>query len=186
MKSLNKQQLLEDIMELNIKNAAIVDTNDILFSSQVRKYCEMNQCGKYGVNWACPPGVGPLSTLKEEALEYQQGLVLQTLHIISSSFDWKGMMAAKEAHEKVLRLALGLVKERYEITETLLLGAGSCEICASCSYEENQPCRYPDKALASLEAYGIDVVSLTKHCNMPYHHGANTVSYVGLILFKSP
>ena len=48
----------------------------------------------------------------------------------------------------------------------------------------SESCRFPEKALASMEAYGIDVVKLAKDHDFPYHHGSGTVSYVGLLLYS--
>lgn len=178
------EQLIKDVKEMNVLNAAVVNVTDINFSDEVRKYCEKNSCGKCGTNWACPPGVGPVAELKRKAHEYEKGIILQTVHQIANSFDLKGMMAGGKVHEQVLRAVLPLLKEKYDFSKTLVLGAGPCTICEICSYEEGQPCRFPDKALSSLEAYGIDVVSSVKRCNIPYNNGPGTVSYIGLILFN--
>jgi hypothetical protein len=47
------------------------------------------------------------------------------------------------------------------------------------------PCRFPDKAVASVESHGIDVTALVTSCGIPYNRGPNTVSYVGLFLFSA-
>ena len=175
-------QLLQEICSWNIKNAVVLKTESISFSDTVRKYCERNACGYYGKNWSCPPGVGPLDALRERATQFKQGLLIQTLHYIKNSFDLEGMIAAKKGHDQIIRRVYQLALE-MGIGESLLLGAGFCDICDVCAYGEGEPCRFPDEALASLEAYGIDVVKLAKDCGIPYHHGTGTVSNVGLILF---
>ncbi len=80
-------KLLEEIKELKITNAVVVDVSDITFSEEVRKYCEMNSCGKYDKNWSCPPGVGSVDELSKKARQYQKGLIIQTVHPLKSSFD---------------------------------------------------------------------------------------------------
>lgn len=40
-----------------------------------------------------------------------------------------------------------------------------------------------DKAVASVESYGIDVNALVTSCGIAYNNGPNTVSLVGLFLF---
>jgi predicted metal-binding protein len=177
-------QLLDDIKLFNIANAVLINVTDTYFSDEVRKYCEMNSCGMFGENWACPPGVGPVSELQDIALRFNKGLMIQTVHQLESSFDLKGMMAGKKEHEAVLRKILQFAEEKYNLDDTLLLGAGHCDLCDECTYKSGQPCRFPDKALASLEAYGIDVMKLAKDYGIPYYNGVNTVSYVGLILFN--
>jgi predicted metal-binding protein len=179
----NMDHVLEEIKTYAVKNAVVFDVERISFSEEVRKYCEMNSCGQYGKNWACPPGVGPLSELSRKARCYQKGLIIQTLHYIKSSFDLKGMMAAKEKHDDVLRQVYQRAQEGG-MGESLLLGAGHCHICSACTYADGQPCRCPEEAIASLEAYGIDVVKLAKDAGIPYHHGKGSVSYVGMILYN--
>ena len=66
----------------------------------------------------------------------------------------------------------------------LPLNAGCCRICGRCAYLDGEPCRKPDEAVASVEAYGIDVMQMEKDVGIPYYNGKNTISYVGLILFN--
>jgi predicted metal-binding protein len=65
----------------------------------------------------------------------------------------------------------------------MLLGAGSCQLCPSCSYVDGEPCRRPDDMIVSLEACGINVMSLMKVNNLPYYGGKNTVTYIGGLAF---
>ena len=64
-------------------------------------------------------------------------------------------------------------------------GPKNCKICKECTYPDGEECRFPDKAVASVEAYCIDVNALVTSCDIPYINGPNTVSFVGLFLFKS-
>jgi predicted metal-binding protein len=65
----------------------------------------------------------------------------------------------------------------------LLLGAGACFICKKCTYRDGKPCRFPEKAFPSVEACGIDVMSLSKSAGVKYNNGENTVTYIGVILY---
>ncbi|OLN25710.1 hypothetical protein DSOL_5246 [Desulfosporosinus metallidurans] len=47
-----------------------------------------------------------------------------------------------------------------------------------------EKCKFPDKAVSSVEANGIDVMALVKSSGIPYNNGKNTVSFVALILFN--
>ena len=86
-----------------------------------------------------------------------------------------------------------LVKLMTEVTETraddpvwpnfLLLGAGPCVVCKECASNKNKPCRHPDKAFPSVEACGVDVMSLSKSVGLAYNNGKNTVTYIGAILY---
>jgi hypothetical protein len=55
---------------------------------------------------------------------------------------------------------------------------------AKCGYLVGEECQFPDKAVSSVEANGIDVIALVKTSGIPYNNGKNTVSYVALILFN--
>ena len=48
------------------------------------------------------------------------------------------------------------------------------------------PCRFPQKAIPSLEAHGIHVSKLAEACGMRYINGQNTVTYFGAVLFGAP
>ena len=163
--------------------AAVARAEDIHYEESFRKACEQNVCRKYNANWVCPPAVGPISELKERASQFPQGLLFQTVYTLSSSFDLKGMQAAKKVHDGVFRDILAAVRQTPQVGEVLPLNAGACGFCERCAYLDQEPCRFPQEAFASVEAYGIDVIRLEKACGIPYYHGKNTIGYVGLILF---
>lgn len=175
-------RLVEEVKKLNISHAAIIDASAIRYSPEFRSYCEQNRCGQYGTNWMCPPLVGPFEDLKKKAAKYEKCLVFQTVHTISHSLDWKGMKNAFAVHDDVLRQVIGHITRNYGIGDLLYLGAGPCTSCSQCAAVDGEVCRFPDKAIASLEAYGIDVGELVKCCDIPYYNGKNTVSYVGCLL----
>lgn len=47
-----------------------------------------------------------------------------------------------------------------------------------------EPCRFPDRAMASLEAYGVAVSELAEACGMKYINGQSTVTYFGAFLYR--
>ena len=57
-------------------------------------------------------------------------------------------------------------------------------MCPVCAKREDKPCRFPGKALASLEAYCISVSDLAASCGMKYINGQNTVTYFGAVMFN--
>ena len=133
----------------------------------------------------CPPAVGPINNLKERALEFKQGLLFQTVHPIASSLDWKGMLAGGVNHTEIFGKILESMENNYNFKEILPLNAGPCTYCAKCAYLVGEKCKFPNKAVSSVEANGIDVMALVKASRIPYNNGRNTVFYVALILFNS-
>lgn len=178
------KNLLNEALELNVTHASIVEVTNIPFNEDFRKLCEQNSCGSYNKNWMCPPAVGPISDLIQRVLGFKQGLLLQTVHQLEDSYDWEGMQEGQANHEKVFRKLLESVENKSIFTKILPLSAGPCLYCKKCAYLTGKECNFPDKAISSVEAYGIDVMALLKGYGIPYSNGRNTVSYVGLILLK--
>jgi predicted metal-binding protein len=174
----------QDALDFGATRAEFIDVKNINFSQELRKLCEVNYCGKYGSNWMCPPAVGPIDELQKIILRYNQGLVFQTVSKLEDSFDFEGMTEAKKFQDKVFRDILDSMKNKYKINDIHGLNAGSCDICPKCSYIDGEECRFPQKAVASIEAYGINVSDIVKSVDIPYINGKDTVSYVGLILFS--
>ena len=178
-----KNNIVNEALELNATHASIIDTAQITFSSELRDMCAQNSCGNYGTNWMCPPAVGELNELIEKVKHYKQGLLFQTVHQLEDSFDFEGMENAKSIHTNIFRKILENIKNEHQVKDLLALNVGACVICPKCTYPEGNKCRFPEKAVSSVEAYGIDVVALVSSCGIPYNNGKDTVSYVGLILF---
>lgn len=177
--------LLRDAKALNATHASIAEVTQIKFSEDFRQLCEQNSCGSYNKNWMCPPAVGPIINLKERVIGFKQGLLFQTVHPIEDSFDWEGMLEGEVNHTKIFRKILECMENNNNIREILPLNAGPCTYCTKCSYLEGRVCQFPNKAVSSVEANGIDVMALVKASGISYKNGENTVSYVALILFNS-
>jgi len=180
----NNEELVQLALECGADRSSIIDVNKIVFSDELRHMCKLNACGKYGTNWMCPPGVGTLDELKAKIYCYNHGLVFQTVQQLEDSFDFEGMMIAKENIETVLNNILKKMKDELSFKDLFPLGAGACSICKECTYVKGEKCRFPDRAFPSVEACGIDAKALVTCCGIPYYNGKDTVSYVGLILFK--
>ncbi len=176
-------QLADKAKELGAAAAGVIKTSDIQFSEEFRELCEQNSCGKYGTNWMCPPEVGSFQESKSKVLKLSQGVVFQTVYQLEDSFDFDGMMKAGEVHEKIFRTILEYIQSTLGCPDVLALNVGDCKACKKCTYPDGQKCRYPDKAVASVEAYCIDVNALVTNCQIPYNNGPDTVSFVGLFLF---
>ena len=176
--------LIGDALEANATHAAMADVSKIHYSKEFRDLCVRNSCGNYDTNWMGPPAIGPIEDLMEKARKYKYGLLFQTVCNVKSSFDLKGMIKGAETHEKVFRSLLKRIKNKYNFEDILPLNAGCCRKCGKCAYLDGEPCRHPDEAVSSVEAYGIDVMRLEKDAGIPYYNGKNTISYVGLIMFN--
>ena len=180
----NDEQLVKEAIEAGAARAVIVETSRIAFHEEFRQACERNACGKYATSWMGPPAIGPIAELTERARHYGKGLFFQTVHPLARSFDMKGIEEAVKVYRQVFGKLVERLKEAHGLDDVLPLGAGCCGVCGRCAYLDNEPCRNPDQAVSSLEAYGMDVMALARDLGMPYNAGPKTVSFFGLILFQ--
>ena len=63
----------------------------------------------------------------------------------------------------------------------LPLGAGCCTRCKDCTYPD-APCRFPEKMVSSMEAYGMLVLEICKANGLSYYYGADTMTYTSCFL----
>lgn len=178
------EKLLSEIKEFGAHNSAVIDGKDIVYDPELLNACKQNFCGNYGRNWMCPPSVGDAKTLIGEAKKYPFGILFQTVSSLEDSYDFEGMTAAKQKHNQINEKVRLLMEKEYS-GDFMLLGIGGCDICPRCEKIDNNPCRFPHRALASMEAYCIFVAPTAEACGMKYINGENTVTYFSLILLHS-
>lgn len=177
-----EENLIKTSIKAGAYKAFVIETDKIAFDENLRSYCEVNYCGKYGKNYACPPDVGDAKELIAKAKKYKKALVFQTVSQIENSFDFEGMKEAALKHSKIADKINEVIKKQY--ANYLQFTAGECSTCPVCAQVEHKPCRFPDKAISSLEAYCINVSTLATLCNMKYINRQNTVTYFGSFLFN--
>jgi len=131
----------------------------------------------------CPPDVGEIQELMAETRKYSKGVLYQTIHQIEDSFDIEGMQEAGKAHTRCCQ-AIEKEAAAHFGKEFLHLSAGGCSLCDRCGKRDSLPCRHPDQALPSLEAYGVNVHDTAQNVGLPYINGANTVTYFGAVLYQ--
>ena len=158
----------------------VVGTDAIPFSPAVVEACARNACGMYGKRWTCPPGVGTLEELEQKIKAYPFAAVFTCKYEIEDSFDFEGM---REGQRKAKRVFSAVTEEmRAEKEAFLALGNEGCSLCERCTYPD-APCRFPDRAMPSVEACGVNVMQLAKQIGVHYNNGPNTVTYFCMILF---
>lgn len=159
----------------------VIETKEISFSEEVRKYCEANTCNAYGKSWTCPPGVGTVEQCRMKTLSYSHMLVFSAYFALEDSFDIEGMMDARQDFKKICELLDDTIKNYCE--QYLILSNEGCNRCVICTYPE-QPCRMPDKLHPSIEGFGIWVNKLADSAGLAYNNGKDTITYFGGLLFN--
>lgn len=159
--------------------AAPLDPALLEARSDIRDMCAADKCRAYGKNWTCPPVCGSLEVCSGRMHSYRNGILLQTVGKLSKAIDSRAYRETEQRHLEQFR---NISREiRTEFPDALCLGSGGCRVCKVCAYPE--PCRFPDQALSSMEAYGLFVTQVCRNCGVPYHHGDLTITYTACILY---
>ena len=90
----------------------------------------------------------------------------------------EAMLETEELHKENFRKLRRLLKGE----RVLPLGAGCCTVCEDCTYPD-APCRFPEKCVSSMEAYGMVVTEVCRANGMTYYYGKNTIAYTSCVLF---
>ncbi|MFV0528568.1 MAG: DUF2284 domain-containing protein [Lachnospiraceae bacterium] len=175
------ERITKEAREYGFTHAHQLDAASIELRQEVRDMCAANTCGQYGTSWSCPPGCGELSECEAKVRKYTTGILVQTVGELEDELDGEGMMEAEARHKKAF---LALKDElKKEFPALLPLGAGACRICKTCTYPD-APCRFPDKAVSSMEAFGMLVSQVCTANDVPYYYGRNTIAYTSCFLLE--
>jgi len=163
--------------KMGADNVSTVSVTELEFSYEIRDLCKVNACGRYGSNYTCPPAIGEFDDLVRKARKFKDIVVWQNVYPLEDSFDIEGMFSSQKHHNAITAKVAKEVYAKLGRHNALVLGAGGCTFCEACAMSINAPCRNPEDALSSLEAYGINVAELAKSAGLKYIAGENTVTY---------
>lgn len=181
---MDDRQLTEAALKAGATKATVIDGSQIVLSEVFRDICASNQCGKYGKCWMCPPDIGPIDELMAKVKSFPKAVLYQIIWEIEDSFDFEGMMEAGEKNSALSQRLQKVLKAEMEVPFWHLT-SGGCHVCKACARAADKPCRFPERALTSLEACGIDVYNTTKDTQLKYINGQNTVTFFGMVLYGS-
>ena len=68
----------------------------------VRDMCASGRCGRYGHNWACPPGCGSIEAAARRIAGFDAGILVQTTGTLRDDFDYESIAATERAHKRRL------------------------------------------------------------------------------------
>ena len=158
---------------------APLDISTIELKPEVRDMCASNSCGQYGKRWSCPPGCGTLEECAKRLEGYTCGILVQTVGDVEDGFDFEAMMEIEEEHKEHFTEMLNALTETGR--KVLPIGAGCCTHCVKCTYPD-EPCRFPEKQISSMEAYGMLVLEICKANNLQYYYGSDKMAYTSCFL----
>ena len=177
----NTQELMRQALDAGFSQAGELNVSALVFMPEVRDMCSADRCRQYGKNWRCPPGCGSIEEAAERAAQYSYGIIVQTIGRMDDDFDYETIQATSQKHKADFAVLMETLKARYG--DILPMGAGTCTLCDACTYPD-APCRFPDKSISSMEAYGLWVSKVCELSDIPYNNGKQTITYTSCYLLK--
>ena len=175
------EQLADLARDAGFTNWAKLDVSTIDLKQEVRDMCAVNTCGMYNKRWSCPPGCGDLETCRAKVEKYTEGILVQTVGNLEDEMDYETMTETNQKHMETFLKFYEQLRPLYP--GMLAIGAGGCKQCQTCTYPD-QPCRFPDKLVIPMEAYGMLVSQVCKDNGVKYYYGPDAICFVGCFLFK--
>lgn len=167
--------------EVGFTHVAPLDPKTLQVKPEVRQMCQANSCGMYAKRWSCPPGCGSLEDCEDRVSRYCHGILVQTVGELEDELDGEGMIETERRHKDNFLKMNGLLRQHQK--DVLALGSGCCTLCKTCTYPD-APCRFPDRQISSMEAYGLVVLEACKANSLPYYYGKCTIAYTGCFLYN--
>ena len=179
--------VMDDLTRLALScgfsHAAPLTADTLEFREDVREMCRADRCGSYGKNWCCPPACPGLAEMRQRMQQYDRGVLVQTVVQMEDDFDYEAMMEGEKRHKRCFDALTEQLKARFGGERVLPMGAGTCRRCPQCTYPD-APCRFPEKQIISMEAYGLLVSQVCRSCGVDYYHGPGTLSYVSCVFLE--
>ncbi|MDR2108481.1 MAG: DUF2284 domain-containing protein [Coriobacteriales bacterium] len=175
------QALQAMVEELGFDNNGVFSADRLVARPEVRDMCAADKCQSYNASWSCPPACGGIEEFQELYSRYTRGIIFQTIIQMEDSFDYESVMEGSARHKQRFHALADKVAEQG--LDVALLGAGACNLCASCSYPD-APCRQPQRMSPSMEATGLLVNEVCEAAGIPYNYGPATLAYSSCALLR--
>lgn len=172
---INYEELIHQGEAAGFTHVVPLECSTIELLPEVRAMCAHNKCHQYNANWSCPPGCGTLEECRSHIRTFQKGLLVQTVGNLDDSMDYESMLRIERLHKQYFLKFDEYLSQRYP--GRLSIGSGCCTRCDRCTYPD-APCRFPDKMISSMEAYGMLVTQVCLKNHLPYYYGEGTIAYV--------
>ena len=167
--------------QLGFADVAVIDTGDILFDSDFRRYCEQNLCGKFDANYTCPPYCGTAQQMRENVLRHKNALVVRSLHQGVKYTERDAVRAAQVKHNEDMLSLVNALKQRG--LAPLMAGASDCTLCQTCLRAQGNPCPHGEERFSCMSAYCINVADLAQKCSIDYTYSEGGLSLFGMICY---
>ena len=166
--------------EVGFEHYGRLNVSALAFRPEVRDMCASNRCNNYGKSWVCPPACGDLESISAKVEKYGSGVIVQSVGMLEDDFDYESIEKLLLTHQQ--RFSGYVEKIRAITLDFLPMSAGACTICKDCTYPHS-PCRFPERAVPSMEAYGLIVSDICNASGIAYYYGTRTISFTSCVLF---
>ena len=168
-------------LDAGFTQAGEMNMDAMIFRPEVRDMCAADRCHNYGRCWTCPPYCGTLEESRERTSHYDSGILVQCTGDMEDDFDYETIQETMKNHRAAMHSLIPVLKEKG--LDILAFGGGGCGLCEKCTCPD-EPCRHPDMALSSMEAYGMVVNDVCTASGIPYNYGRQKMTFTGCILYK--
>ena len=141
---------LTSLTDLGADPAIIIDPHQVITAPWPAFKCQFG-CGNYGKTYGCPPQTPDWRETRAILDSYERGILFRV-------HSWNATAMARD-------LSRELFLDGYY--KAIAFGSGPCKLCASCAFPES--CRFPSKAIPSMEACGIDVFGTARRFGLDIH-----------------
>lgn len=174
---MTKEDAIRLAQEAGFAAVVPLDVDTLAPQPQVRDYCAEDKCEQYAKNWACPPHCGTLEECAAAIRQFHQGILVQTAEPLEDPNDRAEMERLSQLHAG----RLSWLQEHWT-GPVLFLSGGPCRICDHCTCPDTS-CRFPEKRMSSMEAFGLMVAPICAASGMEYAYGTNPMRFVSCVLF---
>ena len=180
---MQEEDLITAAEEAGFAKAAVMNTEDLVFQHEFRRFCQQNDCGNYGSNYGCPPYCGTTEEMESRVMQYRRAVVFQSKTPVSNIFDNEETKQIKKIHTRMTLRTVEELKRRGLDENGMLVMCGPCNLCESCNMPEGKPCVQEQSRFSCLSAYCIDAAKMAKHCNMDMQWNGDVASFFSMYLF---
>lgn len=166
--------------ETGFSHIGLFSTESLDFRQEVRDMCKAGRCGAYGTRWTCPPYCGTLEESISMAKKFTTGILLQMTGQMEDDFDVECMQKTEQEVKDKLGIFVKQLREKN--ISCLPMTAGTCTKCSKCTCPK-EPCRFPEEAFTSMEAYGLIVSDVCNAAGVKYNYGPRTITFTTCVLF---
>ena len=180
---MDKERMKEIALEEGFADTEVIPVEKLVFCHEYRRFCEQNDCGNYGKNYACPPACGEPWEMEEKVKKYKYAAVFCSRTQVKDAFDSSETKKVKKMHTAMTLKVLKRYAQEGMQDGGLSIMAGPCNFCDTCRMQEGEACVHEDMRFSCLSAYCIDASALAKSCGIEISWDGNAVSFFSLYCF---